>query len=174
MFWALALLVVIHSFICFDKGLTCITQTLKLFTVANLHSQVSWFAFYFQVSPEVVFTIRTDFIALSSCICYCWVLIQYIAGIIVYFLCFSNPSNFWLLITYMMLPNIHVIGLRKNKDNLYQFFFNHKSISWKQVFKVKTVVKLTSPELRQNKYFARYYSTQNGKKSEIPLLDLDS
>ena len=122
MFWALALLVVIHSFICFDKGLTCKTRTLKLFTVANLHSQVSWFAFYFQVSPEVVFTIRTDFIALSSCICYCWVLIQYIAGIIVYFLCFSNPSNFWLLITYMMLPNIHVIGLRKNKDNLYQFF----------------------------------------------------
>ena len=74
----------------------------------------------------------------------------------------------------MMLPNIHVIGLRKNKDNLYQFFFNHESISWKQVFKVKTVVKLTSQELRQNKYFARYYSTQNGKKSEIPLLDLDS
>ena len=122
MFWVLALLVVIHSFICFDKGLTCKTRTLKLFTVANLHSQVSWFAFYFQVSPEVVFTIRTDFIALSSCICYCWVLIQYIAGIIVYFLCFSNLSNFWLLIIYMMLPNIHVIGLQKNKDNLYQFF----------------------------------------------------
>ena len=70
-------------------------------------------------------------------------LIQYIAVIIVYFLCFSNLSNFWLLIIYMMSPNIQVIGLQKNKDNLYQFFFNHKSISWKQVFKVKTVVKLT-------------------------------
>ena len=131
MFWALALLVVIHSFICFDKGLTCKTRTLKLFTVANFHSQVSWFAFYFQVSPEVVFTIRTDFIALSSCICYCWVLIQYIAGIIVYFLCFSNlsnfwsagicsMSNFWLLIIYMMLPNIHC----KRIKIIYTNFFS--------------------------------------------------